>query len=433
MLTDYYTALHAERLRSGPSGSHLDDFSAWLTGCGYQPNTVRPLMRGAVCFATWAATEGLDPLDDTAAAAYRAHLEAARRQRLSSGTSVVRGPRLLVDFLAEVGVVSRATPKPAVEPAPLVTAYREWMLAHRGVTESTIEVYRPVIERLLGRLGEQPEGYRAQGIREFVLELASEHGLAKAQTTTSAVRSFLRFLAATGRCESELFHAVPTVADWKLASLPRHIGADDVEQLIGSCDIAASLGLRDHAVLLLLARLAMRASDVAGLSFGDIDWQHGRIRVSGKSRREVWLPLPQDVGDALAAWVTDGRPTFQSACVFTKTVAPLASMSRWNVSQTVNRALKRTGIEAPSRGAHLLRHSAATTMLAEGATLHEIGSVLRHASIETTHHYAKVDAGLLRMVAAPWPELREAPRPDARVSGAQVHALAMPWPEVASC
>ena len=186
-------------------------------------------------------------------------------------------------------------------------------------------------------------------------------------------------------------------------------------------------------MLLLLARLAMRAGDVAGIRFADVDWLHGRIRVSGKTRREVWLPLPQDVGDALAAWVTDGRPKLESDQVFTKTVAPLAPMTRWHVSQTVSRALTRTGIDAPSRGAHLLRHTAATSMLAEGATLHEIGSVLRHASIETTYHYAKVDAGLLRMVAAPWPEPAEASMPDARVNALQVREIAMSWPEVTSC
>jgi len=435
MLTDYFTALHAERLRAGPAGSYLDNFAAWLAGRTYQPTTIRPQIRGAVCFAAWAAAEEHEPLDSTAADAYLAHLQVTGRYRYSDGSrsTAAHGTRLLVDFLVDAGVVVDAAPSLDVEPAPLVTDYRAWMLAHRGVKESTLEVYRPVIERLLGRLGDQPEAYNAQGIRDFVLKLASEHGVPKAQTTATAVRSFLRFVTASGRCKADLVHAVPKVAAWKLASLPRHIGTDDVEQLLASCDLAKPIGLRDRAVLLLLARLAMRAGDVAGLRFADIDWLHGRVRVSGKSRREVWLPLPQDVGDAMAAWITDGRPSLESDHVFTKTVAPLAPMTRWHVSQTVNRALKRTGIEAPSRGAHLLRHTAATAMLAQGATLHEIGSVLRHASIETTYHYAKVDLALLRMVAAPWPEPCEAPMPDARVSAAQVRALATPWPEVTPC
>ncbi len=434
MLTDYYTVLHVERLREGPGGSYLDDFVVWLADRMYQPHTIRPLLRGAVCFSEWAAANGYESVGIDAADSYLAHLEATGRHRYADGSKStwVQGTRLLVSFLADTGVVTLPAESPPPE-RPLIAAYRAWMLGHRGAKESTVEVYRPVVVRLLEQLGDEPAIYGAQGVRDFVLELASEHGSAKAQTTVTAVRSFLRFAAATGRCSADLVHAVPTIAAWKLASMPRHINAEDVERLIASCDIAKPIGLRDCAVLLLLARLAMRAADVAGLRFADVDWLQGRIRVSGKNRREVWLPLPQEVGDALAAWGTDGRPSLESDHVFTKTVAPLAPLTRWQVSQTVKRALKRTGIDAPSCGAHLLRHSAATSMLAEGATLHEIGSVLRHASIETTYHYAKVDVALLRMVVAPWPETYEASMPDARVSAEHVRALSMPWPEVASC
>jgi site-specific recombinase XerD len=435
MLTNYYTALHVECLRAGPVGSYLDDFAAWLARHSYRLHTVRLLIRGAVCFAEWAAKEGHDPTDTAAADAYLGHLKMTGRYRRRAGgarSTWARGTQLFMDFLVDCGMGAPAAKSPE-PPRPMVDAYRTWMLRHRGVRESTVEVYRPVVERLLDRLGDQPEGFSAEGIRDFVLELASEHGVAKAQTTVTAVRSFLRFAIASGRCAPEMLQAVPTVAGWKLASMPRYIGADEVERLIDSCDVTKLVGLRDRAVLLLLARLAMRAGDVAGLRFRDIDWLHGCIRVSGKSRREVWLPLPQDVGDALEQWLTHGRPEEASDHVFTKVVAPLAPLSRWQVSSTVKRALKRTGIDAPSQGAHLLRHSAATAMLAEGATLHEIGSVLRHTSIETTYHYAKVDMAMLRMVAAPWPELPEAPMPDARVNATHVRAIAMPWPEVAPC
>jgi len=269
------------------------------------------------------------------------------------------------------------------------------------------------------------------------MQLAAKHGIAHAKTVAGAVRMFLAFLASTGRVDAMLSHAVPTIAEWKKSGIPRHIPPQQVELLLAACAGESQMDRRDRAILLLLARLAMRAGDVSGLRRADIDWAEGRIRVSGKSRREVWLPLPQDVGDALAAYLLHARPAIDTPQVFVTTRAPMGPISRWIVSQVVSRALRRSGVDAPSHGAHLLRHTAAVAMLKQGANLVQIGSVLRHKSIETTAHYAKVDADSLAEVALPWPRIPSVsepeppPAPPLRVD--DVRRIAQPWPEVTAC
>jgi len=279
----------------------------------------------------------------------------------------------------------------------LLARFAHWMHVHRGARSSTVDVYLRVVRELFASCGGNMTRLSARHLRKFVVGRASRHGPTHASLTVTATRMFLRFLAADGVCSPDLVAAVPTVVAHRLSRLPRHMPRADVKRLIASCE-KSTLGLRDRAVLLLLARLGLRASDVADLTLDAFDWSAARIRVAGKSRRQEWLPLPQDVGDAILKYLRLGRPRIVGPAVFYKTIAPIKPISRWNVSSTVRRAIGRAGIDAPSCGAHVLRHSAAVAMLEAGSSLHEIAAVLRHASIETTFHYAKVDQGLL----APW-------------------------------
>ena len=175
--------------------------------------------------------------------------------------------------------------------------------------------------------------------------------------------------------------------------------------MIGACSDKNAVGARDRAVILLLARLGLRASEVAELTFDDIDWNNGRIVVCGKGRRREWLPLPQQIGDAIIGYLRRGRPPLQVPQVFTSVLAPHRPMTRFAVTHVVRSALRRAGVKAPLSGAHLLRHSAATAMLRKGATLAGVAAVLRHRSPRTTAHYAKIDFGLLGEIAQPWPEV----------------------------
>jgi site-specific recombinase XerD len=176
----------------------------------------------------------------------------------------------------------------------------------------------------------------------------------------------------------------------------------DIERLIASCDAATPAGIRDRAILLLLARLGLRAGDVLAACFDDIDWKQGTLRVCGKGRRQICLPLPQDAGDALLDYIHRARPNVGYDRIFLRALAPYRPMQ--SISKVVRLGLERAGItEAPSQGAYLLRHSAATGILRAGGTLDTVGAVLRHRSIDTTMHYAKVDIGMLRSITQPWP------------------------------
>ena len=197
---------------------------------------------------------------------------------------------------------------------------------------------------------------------------------------------------------------MPRFACYQLAATPRFLEPEDLEKVIDVLGDEDAVGARDRAVVLLLARLGLRASEVAELTFDAIDWHNGRIAVCGKGRRQHWLPLPQQVGDAVVTYLRRGRPPLPVPEVFISALAPRRPMTRLSVSGVVRKAIRRAGVEAPHHGAHLLRHSAATAMLRNGVSLAGIGSVLRHRSPQTTAHYAKIDFDLLGEIAQPWPE-----------------------------
>ena len=279
------------------------------------------------------------------------------------------------------------------------------MHTQRGVTETTLNSYRPALCRLLNALGEHPEHYTAKQLRGFVLDRTRGHRTSQARTTVTVLRMFLRCLIVQGRCAPDLLFAIPTIAGWRRSSLPSYLSAEEIERVIDTCDCTTAIGARDRAVLLLLARLGLRAGDVAALQLNDIDWEQGLFRVAGKSRRQTALPLPQDVGEALLHYLTNHRPAVDTSHAFITVIAPFVPFSRWVVSTITARALRLAQIDAPSYGAHLLRHSAATAMLRQGTSMEAIGAVLRHASIETTHVYTKVDVDLLNQVVMPWLEV----------------------------
>jgi site-specific recombinase XerD len=238
------------------------------------------------------------------------------------------------------------------------------------------------------------------------MERASKCGSSTIEKMTTSLRAFLRYLAVEGRCQAGLDNAVPAYAHWQLADMPRYLSAEQVKRLIAACDGDTNARRRDRAIVLLLARLGLRAGDVAQLRLTDIEWQTGTLRVSGKSRYEVRLPLPQDVGKAIAAHLECRASVGRSDHVFLRTIAPYRPFRKGDgISSVVKRIMKRAGIVTPVKGAHVLRHTAATEMLRHGVPLEKIGLVLRHRGIDTTAYYAKADVALLKQVAQPWPEV----------------------------
>jgi site-specific recombinase XerD len=398
------------RYYTGAAGPYLDAFVQWFEEDGYQAHTIRRRVRGAVQFANWAEASGwaVAQLDATVLSAFGRSLARRGQLRDSHGDYTVRflGARHFLGFLQARGMVpTSAEVSPRLPQPALLGQFRDWMVTQRGIAEVTLNGYNSILLDLLERLGEQAELFTARSLRDFVLDRTRRCNPRSAQNVVSAVRMWLRFLIATGRCEPGLDEAIPTIAAWRLSALPRYLPAEDVERVIRACDTATPLGARDRAVILLLARLGLRASEVAGLRLVDLDWHNATLDVQGKYHRKARLPLPQEVGDALLHYLEYARPPVNSDKVFISTVAPLRSLSRPTITQTAARALRRAGIDAPFFGAHLFRHSAATTLLRQGASLQTIGEVLRHASVETTVIYAKVDRALLEQVALPWPEV----------------------------
>ena len=407
MLTAYFkSASTIARYRAGSAGPHLDRFVDWLVDQGYRRASIRRHVREVVNFAAWAESVGLGTatLNHDALTQLYDHLMTRGRQRDPSGNRphIYQSACVFVHFLEVVGAVEPTDVVHAAEVPALFVEFHDWMATHRGTRSITLANYRRPVENLLRTLG-LPDTYSAQRLREFFLQQVNPSQPAKSKNLATAMRMFLRFLIVRGDCAPGLNFAIPTVARWRLATLPKYLSSASVETLIASCDPSGPLGARDRAILLLIARLGLRASDVSSLQFCQLLWSKGTVRVAGKNRREVELPMPQEVGDAILHYLQHGRPRVASEAVFITAVAPFIPITRVVVGKTVARAIRQTGIEAPNQGAHLLRHSVATSMLGDGISLTAIGALFRHSSIETTAIYAKVDVNLLKEVVQPWP------------------------------
>ena len=409
MLETYFsTSKMRGHLRSGPSGPYLDGFAVALERQGYSAGTAVRYLRAAAHLGHVVARQGAMP-SEIDLAAFSEHLFRCRCPRAMGGRRnhhTIFGARLFRRHLVEIGVCQpAAAPLQRAEPR-LVTPFKEWLRKHRGASDATIRLYARDAARLAAALGDDPGGWEPAAIRSFFLDCASRCGEGAVEKLSTSLRAFLRYLAVQGRCRTGLADVVPGYAHWRLADLPRSLAAEQVNRLVAACDGEVVERRRDRAILLLLARLGLRAGDVAQLRLDDIEWETGSLRVSGKSRYEVRLPLPQDVGDAIAAYLERRPSTCPSDRVFLRNIAPFRPFRNGDgVSSAVKRVMQRAGIVAPVKGAHVLRHTAATEMLRHGVPLEKIGLVLRHRGIDTTARYAKADVALLKQVAQPWPEV----------------------------
>jgi site-specific recombinase XerC len=315
------------------------------------------------------------------------------------------GARHVVALLAATGPLTAPAliPTGSSEP-PLLVEFRHWMSTHRGTTAATVHQYRLPRREFLAALGEPPAQYPAQAVRALILEQAQRDGSGRAKTVVTAVRMLLRCLIAVGHCAPGLAPAIPPIARWRRASLPTYLSAEAVARVIASCDLTTPRGTRDRAVLLLRARLALRAGDVPAVQVRHLDWEGSPVQVAGKSRRHHRLPLPPAVGDAIRHYL-DYRPPVPTdqGCLTTR--APFKRLSSQAVGTLATPAMARAGPETPIHGSHVLRPSAATQMRRAALPLSAIGVVLRHASMETTAGYAQVDVPLLQAVVQPWPEV----------------------------
>jgi site-specific recombinase XerD len=309
----------------------------------------------------------------------------------------------LVEYLRDVGVITApvaAGPRTVQE--VLLDRYGRYLATERGLEPGTIANYTPVVALFLIAHADRPlVDLTAADITSFVTSQAPQLTVRQAERLTTGLRSFLGFALLDGLISAPLAAAVPSVARWSGAALPRDLTARQVSALLASCDRRTAIGRRNYAILLTLARLGLRAAEVAALRLDDIDWRAGEIVVRGKGRTEERLPLPPDVGAAIAAYLQRGRPRRPEREVFLRACAPLRGLSSDGVGEVVRAASERAGLG--SFGSHRLRYTAGTQMLRAGASLSEVAEVLRHRSVTTTAVYAKVDHLALRALAVPWP------------------------------
>ncbi len=396
----------------GDGARYLEGFAAEMASVGYTPLTISGYLDSVIHFGGWLQTRGLSltAIDEKIVKAFGAHrckCPGRRSFPSISRASMARVERF-IRYLGQQGVIpSNVNTVPEAQSS--LIAFREWLLQHRGLAQVTVDRHEHLLKRMLPALGADAGQYTAATVRATVLGQIRGRRPAYAKTFVGALRIYLRFLATSGVCQAGLDHALPTVAEWKLSSLPRYLDSGQAARLDDSCRRDGPLGSRDRAIMLLLLRLGLRAGDIASMRPADIDWQEATLLVRGKGRRDVRLPLPQDAGDAVLEYLEHERPRVTIDRIFLCANAPFRPLrSGGAVSDIVRGALRAAGIEnPPTRGANLIRHTTATTMLRAGATLDEIGTILRHKSPDTTAHYAKVDVATLQQITQPWPGFKE--------------------------
>ena len=394
------------RSRQGPLGPHLDNFAALFTQQGYCRQTAWAKLRLVADLSRWMERRRVAPnqLDEEQVAAFLKNRW--RQVPHCSGDQATMA--LVLRHLRQSNVAPAVSP-----PAPrsdidfFEREYEDFLLRERSLVPASVEQYLPVVRRFFSHRLRSGRVWlkklRASDVTDFVLHSTSNRGRRSAQLMASVLRSFLGFLLQQGRIPTNLAAAVPAVAGWRLSELPRFLETKQVEKVLRCCDRRRKVGKRDYAILLLLARLGLRAGEVAHLTLDDLNWRAGELRIRGKGARVDRLPLPKDVGQSLAAYLQKGRPRCSSRRVFIQSNAPHEGFAGpGSVSNVVRAALVRAQIHSRHKGAHLLRHSLATTMLRKGASLAQIGQVLRHQLPQTTEIYAKVDLNALRALALPW-------------------------------
>lgn len=396
------------RLRSGVLGAHLDSFAEHLARCGYAAATARSQLTLLGHFDQWMARRrrGLGEVNDELVGKF-VH-DRTRLGKLQRGESVA--VRQFLTHLRAHGVIP--SPAPVIDETPLGRLQRQYeqhLVLERGLAPATVTNYCGYFRGFLSeRFGKGPMNLReldVSTVTTFVVRHAPTMSPGRAKLMGTALRSIFQFLLQRGAIERDLAGCVPRMSDWRLATLPKYLSPDEVEHLLQACDCQTSVGRRDQAVLLLLARLGLRAGEIVALELDDIQWRAGEMTVrSSKRLPQDRLPLPREVGEALATYIRRDRPTHPTRRVFLCTKAPRRGFTGPStVSTIVRRALARAGLCPVLKGAHLLRHSLATRMLRHGASLPEIGQVLRHRAVNTTEIYAKVDIASLRALAQPWP------------------------------
>jgi len=392
----------------GPLAPYLDCFSGLLCDQGYAQQSAHLKVRLVAEFSQWLEKKGIS-LEEIVADHITCYLRyrASHRRPRSDDTFALNQ---LLSLLYQRGAITEEVAPIEITPIEHLTIeFASYLRQERMLTTVTIEHYCLFVRRFLIACfsnEREPQLSRlcAADIVGFVQDQAKVLHPKRAKVMTTALRSFLNYGRYRGDIKIDMAAAVPTVANWSMASIPRAISAEHVQAMLASCHRQTAVGCRDYAILLLLARLGLRAGEIVSLTLDDIDWEVGFLRVSGKRGTACPLPIPVEVGEAIAAYLKKGRPHSTSRCVFLRCKAPIRGFkSSSAIDSIVKHTLERAGLDLPRKGAHQFRHGLACELLRQGVSLAEIGELLRHCSPNTTAIYAKVDLVALRTLALPWP------------------------------
>jgi|WetSurMetagenome_2_1015567.scaffolds.fasta_scaffold28491_3 site-specific recombinase XerD len=391
----------------GPLASIIPAYAALLSQQGYTQQYARLQLRFLADLNQWLQRYRLQISDLTESTLHRYLRSRHQRFRRRRGeTSLVSR---LLNLLHTQGLLPKEVPPPFDDPHQrALNDFDRYLSEERGLAMATRINYRAFVQRFLSaQFGAKPIRFadlKAEDVIRFIRNQAPGLSHKRAGLMVSALRSFFRYLLHRGDITIDLAACVPSIANWQLSSLPRFLRPHQVQQVLAHCDRRTTQGRRDYAILLLLARLGLRACEIVSLTLDDIHWQTGEITIKGKGKRAAQLPLPPDVGKAIADYLKKDRPACSTRRVFMCMKAPRRGFANsQGISTIVARALKRAGIDSPHRGAHLFRHSLATQMLGQGASLADIALLLRHRSLDTTAIYAKVDLIALLPLAQTWP------------------------------
>jgi len=399
-----------ERMKRGPLGHYITLYGDQLLAHGYRKKSCRRKLQLSADFTRW-----LDRKKVVAEQVTVRHVEDYLQSRKRSGVGIHLGDRAaVIEFLKLLRqqrvTKERISPPPVTPSQKLLSEYDLYLQKERALALATRINYLPFVRRfLVSRFGSgrvDLSRLRALDVLKFVRRTAGQLKNKRVLLMTTALRSFLRFARYRGDITLDLAACVPPVASWSLSNLPKSLPPAQVEQVLADVrQRSTAVGRRDLAILLLLARLGLRGGEVGNLVLEDIDWENSRIAIRGKGDRVARLPMPADVGKAIAAYLQNGRPRVPGERrLFLRARAPLTGFKRQgSVGSVVKHALERAKIDSPRKGSHQFRHTLASTMLQNGSSLSEIGEVLRHRSPDTTAIYAKVDFLSLRTLALPWP------------------------------
>ena len=392
-----------DRLRVGPLASHLDAYLELIERAGFLPSSVPMQMYAIARFSNWLHSRqiNLHRMDE-------ATIQQFLKRDLDITHSGESGPlHRLLKMLREMGITAAKPERSRNSREQLMDEYQHYLLHERGLAQSSLLNYAPFAEQFLSnRFGQSDmplSSLTAKDVTKFIQHRVRQLSPGRAKLLVTALRSFLRYLRRQDRISVDLAGCVPPVACWSLSTVPKFLPAGTVQRVLRQCERETADGKRNYAILMMLARLGLRACEIVALNLEDIDWDNGLLTIQCKGGRWAQLPMPTDVGEAIAIYIHSGRPRTQCRRVFLRHRAPIRGFAHSiTVSTIVRRALIRDGIDSVRKGAHLFRHTLATDLLRQGASLDEIGELLRHRSPNTTAVYAKVDLIALRTLALPW-------------------------------